>query len=76
MISNAIKIGNKLLKIQNHKLKIRLKNVIFLLLLPKNVFHFWTTARKPKRILVIEVGHRVKDAGAIYKSTITSSANN
>ena len=53
-----------MLKIQNCKMKIRLKNVIFLLLLLKMCFIFGQPAT-PKKILVIDVGHGGKDAGAI-----------
>jgi N-acetylmuramoyl-L-alanine amidase len=53
-----------MLKIQNHKMKIRLKNVIFLLLVLKMCFIFGQPGT-PKKILVIDVGHGGKDAGAI-----------
>lgn len=53
-----------MLKIQNRKIKIRLKNVIFLLLLLKMCFIFGQST-PPKKILVIDVGHGGKDAGAI-----------
>ena len=45
-------------------MKIRLKNVIFLLLLLKMCFIFGQ-ATTPKKLLVIDVGHGGKDAGAI-----------
>jgi N-acetylmuramoyl-L-alanine amidase len=53
-----------MLKIQNSKMKIRPKNVIFLLLLLKMCFIFGQPTT-PKKILVIDVGHGGKDAGAI-----------
>ena len=53
-----------MLKIQNSKMKIRLKNVIFLLLLLKMCFIFGQPTL-PKKILVIDVGHGGKDSGAI-----------
>jgi len=53
-----------MLKIQNYKIKIRSKNVIFLLLLLKMCFIFGQPTT-PKKILVIDVGHGGKDAGAI-----------
>jgi N-acetylmuramoyl-L-alanine amidase len=53
-----------MLKIQNSKMKIRLKNVIFLLLLLKICFIFGQPGT-PKKILVIDVGHGGKDAGAL-----------
>ena len=64
MKSNAMKIGNKMLKTQNIKMKPRLKNVIFLLLLLKMCFIFGQPST-PKKILVIDVGHGGKDSGAI-----------
>jgi len=45
-------------------MKIRLKNVIFLLLVLKMCFIFGQPGT-PKKILVIDVGHGGKDAGAI-----------
>jgi N-acetylmuramoyl-L-alanine amidase len=59
-----MKIGNKMLKIQNRKMKIQLKNVIFLLLLLKICIIFGQPP-SPKKLLVIDVGHGGKDAGAI-----------
>jgi N-acetylmuramoyl-L-alanine amidase len=59
-----MKIGNKMLKIQNRKMKIQLKNVIFLLLLLKICIIFGQPP-SPKKIFVIDVGHGGKDAGAI-----------
>jgi len=59
-----MKIRNKMLKTQNHKMKIRLKNVIFMLLLLKICFIFGQSTT-PKKILVIDVGHGGKDSGAI-----------
>lgn len=53
-----------MLKTQNRKMKIRLKNVIFLLMLLKMCFVFGQPGT-PKKILVIDVGHGGKDAGAI-----------
>ena len=57
-------MGNKMWKIQNRKMKTRLKNVIFLLLLLKMCFIFGQSTT-PKKILVIDVGHGGKDSGAI-----------
>lgn len=45
-------------------MKIRLKNVIFLLLLLKMCFIFGQ-ATTPKKLIVIDVGHGGKDSGAI-----------
>jgi N-acetylmuramoyl-L-alanine amidase len=59
-----MKIGNKMLKTQNIKMKPRLKNVIFLLLLLKICFIFGQSTT-PKKLIVIDVGHGGKDAGAI-----------
>jgi len=52
------------LKTQNLKMKTRLKNVIFLLLLLKMCFIFGQPTT-PKKLIVIDVGHGGKDAGAI-----------
>jgi N-acetylmuramoyl-L-alanine amidase len=57
-------IRNKMLKTQNLKMKTRLKNVIFLLLLLKMCFIFGQPTT-PKKLIVIDVGHGGKDAGAI-----------
>ena len=51
-------------KTQNLKMKIQLKNVIFLLLVLKMCFIFGQPAT-PKKTLVIDVGHGGKDAGAV-----------
>ena len=59
-----MKIRNKMLKTQNHKMKTRLKNVIFLLLLLKMCFIFGQSTT-PKKLIVIDVGHGGKDTGAI-----------
>jgi N-acetylmuramoyl-L-alanine amidase len=53
-----------MLKTQNLKMKTRPKNVIFLLLLLKMCFIFGQPGTL-KKILVIDVGHGGKDAGAI-----------
>ena len=53
-----------MLKTQNLKMKIRPKNVIFLLLLLKICIIFGQPP-SPKKIFVIDVGHGGKDAGAI-----------
>jgi len=53
-----------MLKFQIHKMKTKLKNVIFLLLLLKMCFIFGQP-ETPKKILVIDVGHGGKDSGAI-----------
>jgi len=53
-----------MLKTQNLKMKIRPKNVIFLLLLLKMCFIFGQSTT-PKKLIVIDVGHGGKDAGAI-----------
>ena len=53
-----------MLKIQNHKMKTRFKNVIFLLLLLKMCFIFGQPI-EPKKLIVIDVGHGGKDSGAI-----------
>ncbi len=53
-----------MLKTQNHKMKTRLKNVIFLLLLLKMCFIFGQSTTH-KKLIVIDVGHGGKDAGAI-----------
>jgi len=53
-----------MLKTQNLKMKTRLKNVIFLLLLLKMCFIFGQPTT-PKKLIVIDVGHGGKDAGAI-----------
>ena len=53
-----------MLKTQNLKMKTRLKNVIFLLLLLKMCFIFGQPTTS-KKLVVIDVGHGGKDAGAI-----------
>ena len=53
-----------MLKIQNRKMKIRPKNVIFLLMLLKMCFIFGQSTA-PKKLIVIDVGHGGKDTGAI-----------
>ncbi len=53
-----------MLKTQNHKMKTRFKNVIFLLLLLKMCFIFGQPI-EPKKLIVIDVGHGGKHTGAI-----------